>query len=283
MTRRAVKQKRPIMDDEERQKKLHQLFYLAEAFLENGDSALSMNTLIPKLLGAKSTEEITEIYKEHNVDHQALGKGVYLLDIAVRDYYMEQKDFDDPTPLYAKWLYYAARKASALCELYTVCLRVIRKESQKDKVFNVMDILCAANKAFEHMVDEVRNKEYTLREVYDIFPSAYPDYCNIPNFPLMFLFRKFEENHGETLREKYVCPYHQTSIQEHYQFRYWEEFKSDEENKVKKWKRILENPCGSPQRKAEIIKRLVIPPNPGTAKNELSMYILRITRSASSI
>jgi hypothetical protein len=52
MAKRAVKQKRPILDDEERQKKLHQLFYLGEAFLENGDSAQSMNTLVPKLLGA---------------------------------------------------------------------------------------------------------------------------------------------------------------------------------------------------------------------------------------
>jgi hypothetical protein len=226
MAKRAVKQKRPILDDEERQKKLHQLFYLGEAFLENGDSAQSMNTLVPKLLGAKSLAEVEEVYRQHIVDHQALGQSVFLLDIAIRDYYMEQEGFDDPTPIYAKWLYYAARKASAFCELYTVCLRVLRKESKKSAVINIMDMMFFATKAFDHMLDEIRNKEYTLRDVYDQFRPLYPDYCDIPAFPLVFFFKTFQDKIGKDLQKEYDCPYHQTSIQERFQFRYWEDFQA---------------------------------------------------------
>ena len=241
MARRAIKQNRPIMDKEELQEKLHQLFYLGEAFLENGDSVHSMNALVPKLLESKTLAEVEEVYRQHIVDHQALGQSVHLLDIAIRDYYMEQEGFDAPTPIYAKWLYYAVRKASALCELYTVCLRVLRGESEKTAVINIMDMLCATNKAFDYMIDEVRNKEYTLREIYDLFPSAYPDYCDIPDFPLVYLYKEFEKNHGERLREKYGCPYHQTSAQERYQFRYWETFKAGEANNTDRAKKLEEN------------------------------------------
>jgi hypothetical protein len=70
-----------------------------------------------------------------------------------------------------------------------------------------MDMLCAANKTFDCMLQEVNNKEKTLREVYDIFPSAYPDYSDSPDIPLVFVFKKSEKEKAKDLKEKYGIPY----------------------------------------------------------------------------
>lgn len=205
---------------------LNKSFYLAEAFFGTGDSEQSMNALAPKLLEAKTQDEIEAVYRQYIIDHQSLGKDMTLLEIAIRDHYSQQEGYDEPTPLYAKWLYYTVRTASAFLELYTVCLRVVRRESKKSAVINIMDMLYFADKAFEQMLTEIKNKEFTLREVYDHFRPLHSDYYDIPNFPLVFLFREFQEKHADNLRQKYGCPYHQTSIQERFQYRYWEDFEA---------------------------------------------------------
>lgn len=196
-------------------------FYLAEAFFGTGDSEQSMNALVPKLLEAKTQDEIEAVYRQHIVDHRSLGKDVDLLEIAIRDYYSQQESFEDPTALYAKWLYYAVQSASALLDLYRVCLRVARDEASGSAVVNIMDMLCFANKAFEQMLTEVKNKEYTLREVYDELHLPNSDYHSVPDFPLVFFFREFQENPGKDLQEKYGFSYYQSSKGMRFEHRYW--------------------------------------------------------------
>ena len=231
--------KRKLDADNERKKAQNSSFYLAEAFFVAGDSEQSMNVLVPKFLEAKTKDEIEAVYRQHIADHRALGKESDVLEIAIRDYYSEQECFDDPTPIYAKWIYYSIQSASALLELYTVCLRVVRQESKKSAIVNIMDMLHYSNKAFETMFIEVKNKEYTLKEVYDHFHHALLDYHDIPNFPLVFFFRDFQRNYGKDLQQKYGFSYNPSKTEERYQYHYWKEAEKKNSNAKREIKDLL--------------------------------------------
>ena len=238
------------MSEEQKKKLLNKSLFMSEAFWITGGSEISMNTLMDELLepqkenqkstktddsdpststadeisGIKRTkEQLIAIYKRHNIDYRTLDSSADLLEIVIRDHYMEQEGFDDPTPLCAEWLYRKARSAAALCELYKGCLRVVRHETKKPAFTNIMNMLHLEYNAFLEMVYEAGNKERTLLHIYDIFPSWPPDYCYIPDFPLLVFFMVFQKKHGEALADKYGIPYHQSSIQERYPYRYWDD------------------------------------------------------------
>ena len=214
---------RPGKSEKEEKQSLNKSFYLAEAFLDNGNSEVSMNTLVSKFLESKTLDEIIEAYNQYVGTSWTLGDEKNSLDFAIMQ---EYEDDEDPTPLYAKWAYYAASAVSAFRDLYIVCLRIARGESKKSAVLNIMDMLFFADKAYRGLRRQVLNKQRTMRGIFEFLVPEYPDDRAMPAFPLVHFYREFDKQWGDTLREKYGCPYHQTSIQKHFQYRYWEEFQA---------------------------------------------------------
>ena len=266
------KVKQAVMSEEQKKELLNKSLFMSEAFWITGGSDVSMNTLMEELLepqketqkraktddsdpststadeisGIKRTkEQLIAIYKRHNIDYRTLGSSADLLEIVIRDHYMEQEGFDDPTPLCAEWLYHMARSTAALCELYKGCLRVVRHETKKPAFTNIMNMLHLEYNAFLEMVYEAGNKERTLLHIYDIFLSRPPDYVYIPDFPLLVFFLIFQEKHGNTLADKYGIPYHQSSIHERYPYRYWDDTDAIKEARKKlkevAWENIRNN------------------------------------------
>lgn len=230
-----AKLKQTVMSDEDKKQLLNKSLYLSEAFLVNGDSEISMNALVDEIAGAKEPEDVEKIYRQHNINRRVLGQRIYPLNEALYGLNSEYEAPDDLTPIYAQYLSGAVRSASALCELYTACLRIARGEEKKPAVSNIVNVLYLAHNAFDQMIDEVRIKEETLHVVYEVFPSFSPDYRFIPNFPLLFLFKEFHKTKSKELADTYGIPYNQSSIQQRFPYRYWEDPDALEEVKEKLW------------------------------------------------
>ena len=56
---------RPGKREKEEKQSLNKSFYLAEAFLDNGNSEVSMNTLVSKFLESKTLDEVIEAYNQY--------------------------------------------------------------------------------------------------------------------------------------------------------------------------------------------------------------------------
>lgn len=197
----------------------NQNFYLSEAFFGTMNTYKSMNVLAPVMLSTKSPEEMEAIYKQNGVESWSFGHDGDLLSSAFKHFYKKRLGFDNPVPFYSKWLFYIAQSAKACLDLYKICFRVIRHESNKSAVANILDMLCFADKASQQMYSEVIGKKRMLWGM-EFMPLHF-DEQNIPEFPLLSIYRDLQSKHWEYLQKKYGITYYRTKQGETYQHYYW--------------------------------------------------------------
>ena len=213
----------------------NQNFHLTEAFFGTMDSEQSMNILAPALLRAKDAKEIERIYRQTGIMCWAFGADADLLNSVIKHFYQKRLGFDDPVPFYSRWLFQITQTAAACLDLYKVCLRVIRHETNKPAVANIMDMLYFTDKASQQMNAEVDEKK---RMLWGIPAEAMPlhfDYRDIPRFPLLFIYRDLQSEHGEELQKKYGITYHRTKQGEKYLYHYWNNPEAKKELKDLLW------------------------------------------------
>lgn len=199
----------------------NQNFYLSESFFGTMDTSISMKELAPALLSAKSAEEMEVIYRQKGVEGWSFGHDGDLLSNIFRCFYKKRLGFDDPVPFYSKWLFYIVQTTSACLDLYKVCLRVVRSESNKSSVSNIMDMLYFADIASQQMHSEVDRKKRMLWGLPTESMPLHFDYRDIPKFPLLSVFNDLQREHGENLQETYGITYYQRKLDEEFRYLYW--------------------------------------------------------------
>lgn len=213
----------------------NQNFYLSEAFFGTMDASTSVNDFAPALLSAKSAEEVEVIYRQNGVESWSFGHDGDLLSSVFKYFYKKRLGFDDSIPFLAKWLFYMAQTASACLDLYKVCLRVVRSESNKSAVSNILDMLYYADIASQQMHSEVDRKKRMLWGLPMESMPLHFDYRDIPKFPLMSVFHDLQREHGEYLQEKYGITYYQRKLGEEFRYLYWNNPNAKSELKKLLW------------------------------------------------
>lgn len=206
----------------------NQNFHLAEAIFGSIDpikptidKTKSMNDLAPALLNAKSVEEVVPICREIGVNEWSFGRDGSPIACAIELWRRKKVISEDPVPFYAQWLFLTTQTAAASLDLYTVCLRVVRGESNKSAVANILDMLHTADNVSRQIHYEVDEKKIMVGGFSNENIPLNVDYRNIPRFPLLSIFRDLQRKHGEYLQKKYGITYHRTKQGEKYLYHYW--------------------------------------------------------------
>ncbi len=217
-------------------------FHLVEAFFGSFDpfklgidKTTSMNDLAPALLKAKGLEEVVAICREIGVNEWSFGRDGTAIVLAIEFWRRNKVIPDDPLPFLAKWLFLTTQTVAASLDLYTVCLQVIRDKSNRSAVTNILNMLCVAENVSRQMQYEVDEKRLMAGRFSTDCEPLIVDYCGIPRFPLLSIFRNLQREHGEYMHRKYGIDYHQTKQGNQFQYHYWENAAAERELKDLLW------------------------------------------------